>query len=327
MKNDRAELAVQIALNGEGQVPEWIELIPSGPDVVGRDGRRFTLRDPAAFAENFNQAAQPVPLDWEHSSYHKASKGERADAAGWIEKLDVRSGSIWGRVEWTAEGRSTVMSRAYRFVSPAFTYTKAGEVVRLIHAGLTNQPNLTLAALNAEDPDNNKEADIMSLKPITDALGLVDGASADQVVTAINALKAEHQTALNSAAKPDPEKYIPKAEHELALNRIGQFETVEKERAEREITKAVDALIEMGDPNHPPAKRDDYLAICREEGGLDRFKRLFKGDFEKALNKTQVANKPAPGSAGSSLTDEERVAINQLGLTEEQYLTEKKGAE
>ena len=320
MNNDRADLASEIALNSDGQAPAWIELFPAGPDIVGRDGRRWTISAPEAFAAAFNSAGQPVPLDWEHASHHKALKGERADAAGWIEELEARNGAIWGRVEWTEDGKGSVSSRAYRFVSPSFLFSKTREVARLVHAGLTNQPNLTLTALNSQEYKDN---DPMSLKPITDALGLVDGASHDQITAAINTLKTERETALNSTLKPDPEKYIPAAEHELALNKIETFEEAAKAQADAEIEATVDALIGAGDPNHPPAKRDDYIAICNAEGGLDRFKRLYKADLGKALNKREVSGRSAPGAGKSTLSDDERIAINQLGMSEEDFLKEK----
>lgn len=66
---------------------EFVELIPAGPDVVGRDGRRFVYDQAAeqsvllAFAE----LGIALPLDWEHASEHRAPKGEETPAAAWIE--------------------------------------------------------------------------------------------------------------------------------------------------------------------------------------------------------------------------------------------------
>jgi len=316
--------ASEIALNADGGAPEWIELIPAGRDVVGFDGRSWIMEDADGVVTAFNSRGRPVPLDWEHATQIRASRGEEAPAAGWIERLANRSGAIWGKMSWTDKGRESVASRAYRFVSPAFDFDPASRVIKaLVHAGLTNQPNLRLAALNRTDPEEDTPP--MTTKPITDALGLVDGASADQCVTAINALKVDRQTALNRAEKPDPEKYVPKGDYDLALNKLGTFEDAEKTRAEAEIVAAVDAVIAVGDPACPPANRDDYLAMCRQEGGLERFKKLFKPQVDRALNRTETAGKTVPGTTASTrLTGDERIACNQLGMTEEAYLEAKK---
>lgn len=318
--------ASEIALNADGGAPEWIELIPAGRDVVGFDGRNWIMDDADRVVTAFNNRGRPVPLDWEHATQIKASRGEEAPAAGWIERLDNRGGAIWGRVTWTDKGRESVASRAYRFVSPAFDFNPVTRVIRaLVHAGLTNQPNLRLAALNRTDPE--EEAPIMTTKPITDALGLVDGASAEQCVTAINALKTDRRTALNRAEKPDPEKYIPKADYDLALNKLGTYETAENTRREAEIVEAVDAVIAVGDPACPPANRDDYLAMCRQEGGLERFRKLFRPQVERALNRTETANREKPAGSAGTLTAEERAVCRQTGMSEADYLAARKEQE
>ncbi len=97
----RAYGDVALALSAEGKVPDWIELLPAGPVVTGRSGRRWQLQNPAALIDTFKSRGAALPLDFEHASEIKASKGEPAPAAGWIEELAVRDGgSIWGRVEW-----------------------------------------------------------------------------------------------------------------------------------------------------------------------------------------------------------------------------------
>ena len=33
-----------------GEIPEWVELLPAGPEIAGRDGRKWKLEDAAAVA-------------------------------------------------------------------------------------------------------------------------------------------------------------------------------------------------------------------------------------------------------------------------------------
>ncbi|WP_417243391.1 phage tail protein [Celeribacter sp.] len=86
---------------------------------------------------------------------------------------------------------------------------------------------------------------------------------------AINSLKDSERTALNAAQTPDPEKFVPLADHTLALNRIKTFEADETKRLDCKIEDAVSKAIEDG--KVAPASRDYHLAACRADGGLERF--------------------------------------------------------
>jgi phage I-like protein len=253
-----------LALNFEsGAVPDWVQLTPPGPAIVGRDGRAWTLSDPAAVAAAFDPAKEPQ-IDLEHSSQIAAPQGLPAPAVGWIKELNVRDGALWGRVEWTAEGEANVTSRAYRYLSPVMAVDKkTGEILRIVSAGLTNSPNLEMAALNRATTETDMD------KAVLDALGLTATATAADAVLAINALKSDKALALNRAEAPDPERFVPKADHVLALNRITAFEAEAKARREAEITAAVDAAVTAG--KVAPASRDYHLAACRQDGGLERF--------------------------------------------------------
>jgi phage I-like protein len=258
-----------LALNFEtGTVPGWVQLTPPGPEIFGRDGRAFKLSDPAAVAAAFDPAKEPQ-IDLEHSSHIAAPQGMPAPAVGWIKEMNVRDGALWGRVEWTAEGEATVTSRAYRYLSPVLAVDKkTGEILRIVSAGLTNSPNLEMAALNRETTETDMD------KAVLDALGLTATATAADAVLAINALKSETSLALNRAQTPDPEKFVPKADHQLALNRITAFEAEAKARQEAEIVAAVDAAVTAG--KIAPASKDYHLAACRQDGGLDRFAAMIK---------------------------------------------------
>jgi phage I-like protein len=146
----------------EGKAPEWIELIP-GAEFNGRDGRGpFTMRDPDAVirATAALKMDGGIPIDYDHATDFGAPHGNPAPAAGWIRKLEVRSGALWGQVEWTEEGAAAIEKKHYKYVSPVFTYDKPagagkdderGEVQRLLRAALTNNPNLELTAIAASN--------------------------------------------------------------------------------------------------------------------------------------------------------------------------------
>lgn len=131
--------------------PAWIPLLPSPGgenEIVGRDGRRWTLKDPAAVVAHFADYGADLPLDLEHATHLKAPKGEPAPAQAWIKEMQVRGDrSIWGRVEWTPSGLASWASGGWKYVSPGILHDDAREIFGLASAGLVTRPALHLPAL------------------------------------------------------------------------------------------------------------------------------------------------------------------------------------
>lgn len=141
----------QFSVPAVAPLPEWIELIPTGPEVQGIDGRQWLNDSPDRIVAHFNQRGRPLVVDWEHATEHRAPNGLDAPAAGWVDRLEVRAGAVWGHVkEWTQRARQQIADKAYRFISPVFQYEKqSGRIVALTSIALTNSPNLTMTALNS----------------------------------------------------------------------------------------------------------------------------------------------------------------------------------
>ncbi|MGV6839991.1 MAG: phage protease [Planktomarina sp.] len=309
-----------LALNTtQGAAPDWIQLLPAGPSIKGRDGRRWVMSDPQAIVDAFNRTGIKLPIDFEHATQVRAECGQRVDAEGWIEELALRGGEVWGKVEWFDAAKSAVAAQAYRYISPVFTFDpQTREIGELRSAGLTNTPNLKLAALNKPAANGEPEMD----KTILDALGLEEGADADAVVTAINSLKEDKAIALNRAQTPDPEKFVPKADHVLALNKIRDFEKADADRKDAAITAAVDAAIEGG--KVAPASREYHVAACRAEGGLEAFNKMVEAAPQIAPP-SGLDGKEPPKCAVNKLTDEELAACHALGMTSADFLAAKNG--
>lgn len=259
-----------IALNVEGATaPEWIELIPPGPNVQGHDGRRWTMTDANAVVADTRAANRPMALDWEHAGHIRATQGLDAPAAGWIEELQARNGAIWGRVAWTPRGAEQVAAREYRFVSPTFAYDAVTSCIkRLTGAGLTNNPNLHLTAMNRAEPHSEPE-NSLDLALLRTALELPADAT-DEAILA----KAREKTAANKTV--DLVAYAPRGELTEAVNRAnglqGQLDTIKGAARDAAIEVALDAAQSAG--KITPASRPEYLAMCKVEGGLERFEKL-----------------------------------------------------
>ena len=209
-----SQLALCFATGEVAKAPEWIELLPAGAVIQGRDGRVFrrTAQGDAEILKRLRDFGDVV-LDWEHASELKAPQGDQAPAAGWLVEFEFRDGALWARVEWSASGRASVENREYRFVSPALLLAGDRTVVGISSAGLVGKPNLELTALNTTE----KTEQIMGIDDILKALGLGADAGAAGAVAAIAGL--QQQVALNNqqgqsakSAPPDPRLYAPVAD-------------------------------------------------------------------------------------------------------------------
>jgi phage I-like protein len=135
---------------------DWIELIPA-PNangmVQGRDGRAWYWDRQAAdlVLSAFNSRGIDIVVDWEHATETRAPNGDQAPASGWISQIELRDSALFGKVSWTPRAAEQIASREYRFLSPVFDYNKETQrIARLVSVGLTNKPNLYIAALNNE---------------------------------------------------------------------------------------------------------------------------------------------------------------------------------
>lgn len=307
-----------LALNFEAQgntLPERIELLPSGQRITGRDGRSWNNPNPCAVVERVNNAGIDLVLDFEHASELKAPQGDPAPAAAWLSDLRVEAdGRITAAVkEWTPAGEAAVLNREYRYISPAVNYhPRTMEIVGFSSAGLTNKPNLALAALNHE-----QEEETTMLKAILKKLGLPEDASEETALNAIAKLHTDVQTALNSAKTPSLDKFVPRADYETALNRASVAEAkiaeADKAKQEGEIEIAINQALTEG--KIAPASKEFYVATCRTEGGLAQFK-AFIASAPKIVADSGLGEKQPEGEQ-TALNAEQSKIMQMFGNTAE----------
>jgi phage I-like protein len=296
---------IAFALNAEGKAPEWVQLLPRGPKVQGRDGRAWTLD-----ANKVAAATQlPFALDYEHAQDLKAINGEMAPASGWVEELDIRDGETWARVDWTPNAAAVISAREYRFLSPAFAYSREdGAITRLVGGGLVNRPNFSMTALNREEPS--------MLKAICAALALAETATETDIVTAIGRLK--EATALNAETLA---RYVPRADYDLALNRAtiaeGKLAEDSKARHAEKVALAIDGAIKAG--KVAPASRDYHVAVCSTAEGLAAFEKFVAGAASAFGAVDLTKSDPNPGAGKTALNAEQLVIARGLGIPEDKF--------
>lgn len=288
--------AAELVPGADKGAPEWVHLMPFGT-WSGGDGRGpYSLaagQAPAVIAASKRAGGQLLlPIDYDHQ-LEQPIPVAGAPAAGWIVDLAARADGVWGRVEWTARAAQMIGAREYRFLSPVFRHTKAGEVVRLERAGLTNKPNFDLTAL-ASRQAQPEVRDTMTfdelLKKLRAALGLGDDADADKAVahaadlakkqkasgdtmTAIAAAvgakpDADLAAAVKAAVeKPDPAKFVSIEDYNKLSQSVAAIQT---DRAKEKAAAAVEQAIKDG--KLIPAQKDWALAFAaRDPADFDKF--------------------------------------------------------
>ncbi|MCO4053410.1 MAG: hypothetical protein HEQ16_05045 [Bosea sp.] len=307
-----------VALNAAGGAPDWIMLYPAGRLVVGRDKRRFHVSDPEAIVA-MTRPMLPLVIDYEHD-FELRSPGDDTPAAGWIEELEVRDGAIWGRVDWSARAANSIAAREWRFISPVLLYrreTDPMEVAAIASAGLTHRPNLDLKALNRAAPSTmpSKEDPVKEL--LIKLLGLKPDASDAEIVSACNALKVEHDKALN--AQSDVTRFVPKAQHDetlAALNKArAELDAIAEADRKARAGSLVDDAVKAG--KIAPAAREAYVALALNS--FDATKAAIEAMPAVLTPGADPEPKTDPASTAGALTTEEKALCSTLGIDEAAY--------
>ena len=161
----------------------------------------------AAFREAAANPEWPgILVDEEHYSLDRAKSSA---ALAWAKDIrQEEDGSIWTRWEFTPRGRELWQSRTLVNRSPAFCCERSGKDYRpvaLSSIAMTNTPHFkelsTLAAARAAEV-NTHEGEIQ-MEEILKALGLAEGASPEDAVAAIEALKQKASAAEETAAEAE----------------------------------------------------------------------------------------------------------------------------
>jgi len=316
--------------NETASAPEWIELLPAGV-FYGRDGRGpFRLDDPAAVIASTTalQMNAGLPIDYDHATDFGAPEGRPAPAAGWIRELEVRTGAVWGRVEWTARAASSIVAREYRYVSPVFQFDpKDGVVTRLLRAGLTNNPNLHLtaiaASLNAAADNQTKDQPMeFPIQELRELLNLDNDASVADVVAKVRELRAAGDAASSQSTSThahDPAHYVAIAEFERTLTELNALKA---DRARERAAHTVEEAIRAG--KIVPAQREWAIAYCAADArGFQAF--AAKQPSIIGENLGLGGEPPADRRAGGGLNAAELAICAQLGLKHSEFVRRKRG--
>ncbi len=301
--------------------PEWVQLLPSG-EFAGHDGRGpWRVTDMAALIAR-SMARGPLVIDENHATDLAAPEGRPAPARGHIVAMEVRDGGLWGRVEWSGGGRALLADRAYRHLSPVFVHDAAGVIDRVLRAALTNVPNLSLTALNAE----GHEMDV--LIEVRGALGVAATADAAQVAAQARQVVTDRdglRRALNAIAAGLGLAEGSSAEAILAAQKQGlvaQKEGADKLKAAEEKLTALqaeaaksaalaDVDLAIRERKATPAERDDLLVAHQQLGG-EKFRQMMAKRPALPLGLAAPADQTASGGDPKQIALQAQAHVTEM---------------
>lgn len=323
--------ALELPSVAEGEVPEWIHLVPKG-EFRARDGRGpWRYGDAAKMITASFAARKKIHIDLNHSTETAAKAGLEAPAVGYVTHMEERADGIWGKVDWTNRGAALLSDRAYWGLSPVIQYDKAGNVSAIARAALTNDPAVPeLSALSTEETQE------MFLKTVAKMLGLGEDASEEDVTAALKkkldgkGKGEESLAALSSVAEALGVEGEASASTLIATvktlkagadegastiaalqTRIQTLEDGGKQKAAEDFVAAAIADRRVG----VKASRDEYVALHVENP--ERIEKMIS-----ALPKLDPSHvtAEAPEIAGqAALSSAQRSAAKMLGISEEDY--------
>ena len=323
-----------------GPAPGRIQLFPAG-EFSARDGRPGTLKGvkakawtltfetAAAVIARWQQRETPLVVDYEHQTINAAENGKPAPAAGWIESLEAGPDGLYATVKWTDAARAFIQADEYRYISPVFSFDpETGAVLELKSAALTNYPALdgmdAVTARAEDDPPMKKE----TLEALRHFFGLAADADED---AALAALKAQGQplAAMLTAAKetaPDPAQYVPAAMLAAAQEKNAALAAKVKELEGESTLAALTAEIDAALADGRLPKACEAWAKATAKTNPEAIKGYIASAVPvAALTSTQTdGTSPAGTPHTAALTNEEKYACAQLGMSEAEFLEVKK---
>lgn len=344
-------IALSFKLNQEAN--GRIQLFPFGwfEAQDGRGGRWYVGDENGyALADDINNTAIDLMIDYEHQTLYIAENGKGNPAAGWITKAEYISGEgLFADVKWTPQATQEIKDGVYRYLSPLFLTDCSGMVIKVLNAALTNRPALhnlqEVVAMSSQfakfltpEEENPKMKELLiklfalsanaTDEQITEKLTALEKAKGDSPVALSDVyteLAKEKSQVVALSAKvnhPDPAKFV-------ALSDLQAVQTELNGLKQQINDKERDALIQtaLSDGRLLPAQK----AWAEKLGKQDL---VALSDFLKtvtpnpALASTQSGGEdPNKGTEKVALSAAEIAAAKSLGLSEAAYIEKYKTEE
>ncbi|MDP1980482.1 phage protease [Undibacterium sp.] len=339
---------------------DGLQILPAGA-FRSRDGRPDDCAawvTTAGIAANLivlaNSSSTRLVIDYEHQTLNAAENGQPAPAAGWFQQMEWREGvGLFATdTEWTERAAGMIKAKEYKYLSPVFSYDKnTGEVLQILHVGLTNTPALdgmqavalkTIQAALQHSNQPPEETMNPLLKALLAALGLPETTVEKDAMTAVTALKAkaDQVTAKDQeiAALKKTADQVAVKDQEIAALKATATNTGNPDPAKFMPIEAVkplqDQVAALSAKVHG-READEVVTVALKEGrilpGQEAWARELAGkDLSSlktyldnttpiaALKHTQTGGKP-PSGGDAALSTEQIAICKAMNLSQEDF--------
>lgn len=315
-----------------------VHLLPDGYSYSD-DGRQLKFYINPEIASRVVALAEKrerdTVIDYEHQTLVADVTGIQAPAAGWFRTLAYREGEglFITDARWTAKAKAYIEAEEYRYVSVVALHNPdTGEVYRVLHASLTNEPAMDglnelekRAAAKFEINDQPDEEDPPMNEEQLKLLGLKKDATEEEVTAALKAKLGELDGAteqvaalkgqLEQAGNPDPSKYVPVAVvEELKID----LAALKATQTEGEVEQIVALAMQEG----KLLKAQEQWAKDLGKSDLAALKAYVESAQSIAALKGNQTDSTKPPEEGEEikLTDTQIGICKATGVSQEQYL-------
>lgn len=345
---DRLAFFDTLAIFADGaagrKIPDTILLVKFGKSKFTKDGKEgefeFSESNADSVITDFIVRGKDVVIDYEHQTL----SGEKAPAAGWIDKLLKTSEGLVAKVKyWTREAENYLTNGEYRYFSPVLNFSRTEKSVSALHSvAITNHPALhNIPALVADDTsaesrprsgDNNSnnetnETRETNMKKLMEKLGLTALSDSDDEAR-MNCIVLEVDKLLDG--KKEVSGFLKLHDCD-SLDKVtgkiqGMCPVTEKQALETALRKRdAETAVEKAFSDGKLMEKSKPWALSFAEKDLKGFSDWAEGapvitptnDGLGILN----LGKPNGGEERQSFSDAEIKIFRQIGLTDEQIKT------
>lgn len=293
----------------------WYIIEAAGEHATRVDDTELTQQltpDALAAVAAAGVPAEGLPIDRDHLSLDSDNSTE---AMGWVRELAMCGSDLAARIEWTSLGLPLITGRVYKHFSTVYPPPTAEQLAsgtyvprKLIGLALTNQPNNKTGQppiTNRElpTPTTTTDTPTMYSPELLATLGLAEGATDEEVLAAVQALKEQADvanTAARNAEAAEAEAVINAAEKENGVELSPEEKTEAKEQI---ITNRAHGLKYVG-------------LLCRDKRAVTNSAtgaRRYAGKTPLANRTTPADPEQAIANRAQQLCDEARAAGKHLG--------------
>lgn len=323
LKDEPPEMIPYVLANEiGGQVPDWIQLMPSG--LVHSTKGDFTVDQEGMqdIKNLFASRGNDIVIDYEHQTLD----GGEAPAAGWIKELQDRQDGLWAKVDWTERAKGYLANKEYRYLSPVVMVRKADNKAVALHSvGLTNTPAMSGVRPIVNKQQIKEEQSMKFLEELATTLG-VGQAEEAAVLAAAKALKDQgqlpaHKEVLSlldlkdGASLADIKGKIIALSNPTGYVKAEEFRSLQDKLAARDRDELVSRAMTEGKITPAQKTWAEQYALKDQEG--------FKAFIEQAPQVVPLGSTGASGGRDRQKTDvpdEQQMVVNKmLGISDEDF--------